>query len=124
MDVLKFMNEQMGILEIPYNFGEWTEEIKYPYFVGECTEDEAITEDGLEQFIFLLNGFNRGDYATLESAKEKIKEHFDPIGGLRVQTESGSIVAFFDGAFYVPTNEAELKRIQINITIKHWKGRN
>lgn len=123
MDKLKFIDEQMGILDIPYNFGLWKDAIKYPYFVGEITEEETATEDGMEQATLILSGFNRGDFITLENAKEKIKNHFDPICGLRVETESGAIVAFFDTSFYVPTNEAELQRIQINIRIKQWKGR-
>ena len=40
MDKLKFINEQMDILGIPYEFGEWKSTIQYPYFVGEITEEE------------------------------------------------------------------------------------
>lgn len=122
MDKLKFINEQMAILSIPYEFGEWSSAIKHPYFTGEITEEPITTEDGLEQSTLLLNGFHRGKYVDLEEIKEKIKKHFHPIHGLRGQTESGSIAVFYGGAFYVPTNEADLKRIQINLIIKEWKG--
>lgn len=123
MDKLGFINKQMDLLSIPYEFGEtWTSKVKHPYFTGEITEDPSITEDGAEQSTLILNGFHRGKYIVLETAKEKIKKHFHPIYGLRGETDSGAIAVFFDGAFPVPTGEAELKRIQINLKIKEWKG--
>ena len=123
MSALKFMNEQMESLGIPYEFGEWTSDVVYPYFVGEITENEPTTEDGAEEAPFILTGFHRGKYIDLEEAKEKIKKHFHPVHGLRATTDSGSSIAvFFAGAFYVPTGEAELKKIQINLKIKQWKG--
>jgi hypothetical protein len=120
--VLKFINEQMEALQIPYEFGEWTSEVQYPYFVGECTELEPTTEDGASESSFILTGFHRGDYITLEEIKNKIKKHFPSVHGLRVQTESGAIAAFYGGAFFVPTGEAKLRKIQINLKIKTWEG--
>lgn len=122
MEKLKFISEQMASIGVPYEFGLWTSDIKYPYFVGEITEEPTETEDGLEQSTLLLTGFHRGKFIDLERVKEKIKAHFPPVYGLRVATEGGAIAAFYDGAFYVPTGEADLKKIQINIKIKHWKG--
>lgn len=122
MDKLKYIKEQMEVLAVPYEFGEWTSDIIYPYFVGEYTENPTDTEDGKETTTFILNGFHRGKYIDLETINKKIKKHFDPRFGLRAKTDSGSIAVFFDGAFYVPTGESELKRIQINLLIKEWKG--
>ena len=121
---LKFISDQMDILEIPYEFGEWTSDVKYPYFVGEITEEPTTTEDGLEESTMILTGFHRGKYIDLETVKEKIKKHFQSIHGLRSQIDSGSIAVFYDGAFYIPTGEADLKKIQINLKIKQWKGAN
>ena len=121
MDKLKFINEQMAVLGIPYEFGTWTSAVTYPYFVGEVTEEPVTTEDGLEESTIILTGFHRGDYIELERAKEAIKKHFHPVHGLHGWTRSGSIVAFYDGAFYVPTGEADLKKIQINLQLKEWK---
>ena len=122
MDKHKFISDQMDILSIPYEFGMWTSDVIYPYFVGEITEEPPTTEDGLEESSLILTGFHRGKYIDLETAKEKIKEHFNPITGLCAKTDSGSIAVFFDGSFYIPTGEAELKKIQINLKIKEWKG--
>lgn len=122
MDKLKFINEQMDILSVPYEFGEWTQAVKYPYFVGEITEEPSTTEDGKEESDLILTGFTRGKYLELEKIKDTIKTHFHPITGLCAATDSGSIAVFFDGSFYVPTGEADSKKIQINLKIKEWKG--
>ena len=122
MDKLKFISEQMDMIAVPYEFMQWTSDVKYPYFVGEITEHPTTTEDGFEESTLLLTGFSRGKFIDLETVKNKIKSHFSPVHGLRAQTDSGTIAVFFDGAFYVPTGEAELKKIQINLKIKEWKG--
>ena len=123
MEKLKFINEQLKVLNIPYEFGEWTSDVQYPYFVGEITDDAPETEDGAETSTFILTGTHKGSYLDLIKIKEKVKKHFDTIYGLRDRTEAGSISIFWDGAFFVPTNVADLKRIQINLRIKEWKGR-
>ena len=121
--ILQFINEQMSALDIRYEFGEWTSDIKYPYFVGEITEEPIVTESGLEEATMLLTGFHRGNFIDLATIKNVIKQHFDPINGLCATTEDGSAIAvFFDGSFYIPTGEADLKKIQINLKIKQWKG--
>lgn len=122
MEKLKFINEQMAALSIPYEFGEWTSDVPDFYFVGEITEEPIMTEDGAQESTLILTGFCRGKYLAMEKKKDEIKRHFSPIFGLRGKTDSGSIAVFFDGAFYVPTGEADLKRIQINLKIKEWKG--
>ena len=82
----------------------------------------TTTEDGAEESTMILTGFHRGAFIDLETDKSKIKDHFHPIHGLRGKTDGGSIAVFFEGAFYVPTGEADLKRMQINLKIKEWKG--
>ena len=112
----------MAAIGIPYEFGQWSSAVVYPYFVGEITEEPITTEDGLEESTMILTGFHRGSLIDLERAKNKLKSHFSAVYGLREQTESGAIVAFFDGSFYLPSGEADLKKIQINLKIKEWKG--
>lgn len=121
MEKLKFINEQMTAIAVPYEFGQWSSPVQYPYFVGEITEEPTMTESGLEESTLLLTGFHRGNLIDLETIKEKIKKHFHPIWGLRGWTDNGAIVVFFDGCFYIPTGEADLKKIQINLKIKEWK---
>lgn len=122
MDKLKFINEQLDSIAVPYNFGEWTAPVVYPYGVGEITEDPITTEDGAEQSTLLLTFFNRGKLIDLLEIKEKIKKHFPPVYGLRGDTDGGAIAVFYDGFLPVPSGEADLKKIQINLKIKEWKG--
>lgn len=122
MDKLKFIKDQMEAIAVPYELGEWTSAVVDLYFVGEYTEIPGRTEDGAEETDFILTGFCRGKLIDLEKAKAKIKKRFPPIEGLRADTDSGAIAVFFDGAFPVPTGEAGLKRIEIHLKIKEWKG--
>lgn len=122
MDKLEFVNNEFNSISVPYEFGMWTGEVKYPYFTGEISEEEPKTEDGFEQSMLSVTGWHRGSYLTLEEIKERIKKHFNPITGLCGKTDSGSIAVFFSGAFFVPSGNEELKKIQINLTIKEWKG--
>ena len=121
MEKLKFINEQLEAIGVPYEFGEWSSDVVYPYFVGEITEEPTMTEDGQESSTMLLTGFTRNGYMELETIKEKIKRHFHPIHGLRGWIGDNAVVVFYEGSFYVPTDEADLKRIQINLQIKEWK---
>ena len=124
MDKLKLIKEQMvDILGHSNEFGEWTSDIVYPYYVGELSSPESYpTEDGKEETTLFITGFHRGKRIDFERDREKMKKHFDPINGLRAKTDSGSIAVFFDGSFYIPTDDAVLKRIQINLKISEWKG--
>lgn len=124
MDKLNFIRQEMDILGIPYEFMEWTSKVQYPYFVGEYTDVSTLTEDGYEESTFIITGFTRGKWIELETIKEKIKAHFPVAGGLCGETDSGSITVFFSGSFPVPTGEMDLKKIQINLDIKEWKGMN
>lgn len=122
MEKLEFINEQMNALSVPYEFGEWTSDVIYPYFVGEILPEPPPSEDGAEETILILTGWNRGSLIELEKIKSKIKKHFHPICGLRSETDSGAIAVFFETARPIPTGEAELKKIEINLKIKEWKG--
>ena len=125
MEKLAFINEQMNILNIPYEYGEWTKSIQYPYYVGEISSPEDIlAEDGAEETTFILTGFHYGKFIELEQDKAKIKQHFNTIFGARAKTNSGAIAVFYDGGFIIPTGEKDLKKIQITLKIKEWKGVN
>ena len=122
-NLLKVVSDGMAELGIEYDFGEYTKEpIIYPYFVGEYTETEPTTEDGLQETTFMLSGFSRGTWLTLENAKAKIENYFDKVYGKTVMVDDGSAVAVFYGnALIVPTGDEELKKIQINLQCKEWK---
>ena len=122
-EILKIISDAMASLGLEYGFAEYAgDPVVYPYFVGEYTETESTTEDGLQETTFLLTGFSRETWLALEEAKEKIENYFNRVSGQTVISESGSGVAiFYAHSLIVPTGDAELKRIQINLSIKEWK---
>lgn len=122
-NLLKVVSDGMTELGLEYEFGEYTKEpIVYPYFVGEYTETDPMTEDGLQETTFLLSGFSRGTWLTLENAKAKIENYFNKVYGKTVMVDDGSAVAVFYGnSLIVPTGDEELKKIQINLQCKEWK---
>lgn len=125
------VQNSMNALGIEYAFAEYaasTDEegeeskIVYPYFVGEYTESEPMTEDGLHEATFMLTGFSRDSWLTLEDAKERIERYFNMSSGKTYITARGTGIAIsYAGSMVVPTGDAELKKIQINLDIKEWK---
>lgn len=121
-NLLKVVSDGMAELGLAYEFGEYTAEIVYPYFVGEYTETEPTTEDGLQETTFMLTGFSRDTWLTLENAKEQIESYFNKVYGKTVMVDDGSAVAaFYGNALIVPTGDEELKKIQINLHCKEWR---
>ena len=122
-NLLKVVSDGMTELGLEYEFGEYTKKrIVYPYFVGEYTETEPTTEDGLQETTFMLSGFSRDKWLTLENAKAKIENYFNKVYGRTVMVDDGSAVAVFYGnSLIVPTGDEELKKIQINLQCKEWK---
>lgn len=120
-EALKIISDAMKSLKINYAFMEWKKKPEYPYFVGEYTENPPIDEDGMQETTFLITGFSRESWDALENTKEKIAAYFNKVGGRTVIADSGSAVAvFYLNSLVVPTGDSELKKIQINLSIKEW----
>ena len=118
---LALVGSGMEVLGLNYAFMRWETEPEYPYFTGEYQEAESMTEDGLQESTFVLNGWTRGSWLELEQAKEKIENYFNRISGKTVTTANGSAVAiFYANSLVIPTGTDELKRIQINLSVKEW----
>lgn len=120
---LKIVSDGMTSMGIEYGFGVYSKyPVIHPYYVGEYTEREPMTEDGLQESTFLLTGFHRGTWLELEDTKEKIENYYNHVSGKTVIVDNGSAVAiFYAGSMIVPTGDAELKSIQINLHVKEWK---
>lgn len=119
VDLLSFMNEQIEQLEIPYEFGEWTQDLTYPYFVGSFNETEHRIEDGYTGGVFTLDGWSRGSKITLAEVNDKLKKAFEDLRAVRDGT------AFFItywNALMIPTGEEDLFRITITFNTNEWKG--
>lgn len=122
IEVLDYIQTELNSLNIPYEFMLWTAPVSYPYFVGELSEFEPTSEDGLEEKTMIITGTTKNSWQELIEIQEKLKKNFPSVGGKTAVLENGSGVAVFYGsALPIPTGEAELKRLQINLTIKLWK---
>jgi hypothetical protein len=125
--MLKLVSDGMEAMGLEYDFETFKKKpIVYPYFVGQYTEQEPTTEDGLQESTFMLTGFYRGEeWLDLEDAKEKIENYFNRVSGKTAITDNGSAVAvFYMGSLVVPTGDDDLKSIQINLNVKEWKVNN
>ncbi len=121
-DILAYMNEQLTALSVPYEFGEWTQDIQYPYFVGSYEPITPLDEDGKVGGTFILDGFTRhSTWMELYSVAETIKSNFPPVGGKRAVLSDGSgIAVFYDTERPVPTGDEGLRKLEIRLTVKHW----
>lgn len=120
ISALKFISEKLERLKIPYAFEEWTaNEVPDPYFVGEYNEVESTEreENGYQETAFILTGTGR-KWLGLEQAKEIIENN---ITETAILPNGNGIAVFYSNSFPVPTGDAGLKRIQINLTIKEWR---
>ena len=122
---LEIIFDAMASLGLKYQFMQYVckkgEKLPDTYFVGEYQEIPPMYEDGMQESTFLITGFSREDWDVLEDAKNKISAHFNKVGGKTVITASGAAVAvFYSNSLVIPTGDAELKKIQINLTIKEW----
>lgn len=120
ISTLRFISEKLEKLKIPYAFEEWTaNEVPDPYFVGEYNEVESTEreENGYQETTFILTGTGR-KWLGLEQAKEIIENN---ITETAILPNGNGIVVFYSNSFPVPTGDTELKRIQINLTIKEWR---
>lgn len=120
ISALKFISEKLERLKIPYAFEEWTaNEVPDPYFVGEYNEVESTEreENGYQETTFILTGTGR-KWLGLEQAKEIIENN---ITETAILPNGNGIAVFYSNSFPVPTGDAELKRMQINLTIKEWR---
>lgn len=121
-EVLNIINQQLTEgLSLSYEFGQMTKSPPtYPYWVGESSESAPMTEDGLEEITIILTGYTRNSFLELETQKEALKDRFKH--GVSVITDSSAaVVIFYDGSLNVPSDEADLKKCQVNLKIKIWK---
>lgn len=111
--------KEMKALNINYAFMEWREKVTYPYFTGEYYENDFTFEDNSTGGEILLEGWARGAWAELYELSDKIKTHF---ANFTTIIENTAISITFLNAAPVRTGDIELKKIQIRLETKAWKG--
>lgn len=118
---LAWVNALMESLSIPYAFMEWKE--KPPeegYFVGEFIEAPTTDryENGHTQFTFILRGFSRKDWMVLERYKRQIEKK---AACTTILPDGTGLAVFYEYGEYVPTGDASLKSIKINLKMQEWR---
>lgn len=121
-EALGIVQKELNSIGVPYEFMRWTSDVEDRYWVGEYSETPTDSEDGYEEGTLILTGTSNSLWSVLIQDRAKIKDQFPTVCGLRKATENGVVVIFYANSFPVPTGEADLKRIQINLQIKAWKG--
>lgn len=120
---LTYINQCMNVLQIPYEFMEWTSTpVPNTYWVGEYTEVPSINEDGLDETDFIITGTTNQKYIDLETVKERIKEYFPNEGRTAILANGAGIAVCYSNSFPVPSMQEGIYRLQINLNIKEWKG--
>ena len=121
-NALKIINNAMKTLGLEYGFVRYNKKpVVYPYWVGEYQEVAPASESGHSTNSFLLTGFQRGSWDEIEAQKERIASYFNKVSGKTVMAEDGSAVAiFYANSLILPTMDAELKRIRINLDVHEW----
>lgn len=94
--------------------------VEYPYWVGEYLEnDDYNAEINYQGTTFILTGVTRGSYLELEKQKEIIKK---ALKDKRAILPNGAGIAVHYGySMPIRTDDIELQKIQINLTVQEWE---
>lgn len=117
------MNYLSGLINntgIPCQYMEWRGILPETYWTWEYTESPSMTlmENGYQETSVILRGFTSGEWLRLEEGKEKIEK---ACGRTAILQDGTGVAVSYDAAMVVPTGDAQLKSIKINLTIQEWK---
>lgn len=96
-----------------------TDKVEYPYWVGEYLENEYSAETNYQGTTFILTGVTRGSYLELEKQKEIIKKALKDKRA--ILSNGAGIAVHYDYSMPIRTDDIELQKIQINLTIQEWE---
>ena len=60
IEVLEIFKGQLDALGVDSEFQEWTQDVKYPYWVYDYIEEPMKTEDFQQRPTLILTGFTKG----------------------------------------------------------------
>ena len=117
--LLTFIADKMAAAAIPYEFGEWTGTVSYPYCVGTLRTDEHRYEDGCTAGTLTVDVWSRGSKLDAVQTADKIAELFE-----NMQEVRDDLLFFvrFAGADTIPTGEMDLFRIEVRLSVSMGKG--
>ena len=116
---LKFISKTLKPL-VNYHFLYYkTDKVVYPYWVGEYLENEYSAETNYQGTTFILTGDPRGSSLELEKQKEIIKKALKDKRA--ILSNGAGIAVHYDYSMPIRTDDIELQKIQINLTIQEWE---
>lgn len=116
-ELLKVINRELLSLGVNYEYGEYTGELKYPYAVGEYSENDYQYESNITNGEFILVVFHRGSELDLINIKEQVKEKF---ADYRKVVNGGTVYVSYRNKLFI--READLNKMEIYLDTKTMKG--
>lgn len=114
-------NELVNVLGLNYEYMEYTGELKYPYMTGEHYTNYYDIDTGRLEGELLLEVWNRGKEIDLIQIHDKIQNHFKML--IKYQDGTGFCIAYKNKQA-TRTGDMDLKKIQVYLETKIWKGEN
>lgn len=121
---MEYFDKRMSAA-VPYAFERWkgaaADEQSCYWVLSEYTEVENPfqQETGMRETSVILRGFTRGKTVLLEEEKEKIEKS---VPGTTILDDGTGVVIMYDYGMIVPTGNADLKSMKINMTIQEWRN--
>ena len=121
MNIMGFVNGKLEAANVPYEYGEWSSTVTYPYFVGSYADIDYRYEDECTIGQFTIDGWARGSAAKYEliQQQEIMKRLFSDLQEI---VDDTCYFIRYGGFQPIPTGEKELSRIQITLYTYFWKG--
>jgi len=118
-ELLSFIAGKMNQHEIPYEFGEWSSEVKYPYCVGTFSANDYRFEDNCISGTLTVDIWSRESKLQAVQTADRIAEIFRDL-----QEVSGGSAFYirFMNADAIPSGEMDLFRISMKLFCSKWKG--
>lgn len=118
--VLKILNQELSNLLTNYAFDDWNSKKVLPYYVGEISEVANPYEDGKSEYQFIITGTDKNTYTNLLNTLETIKKEYKY--GKKISNDNINMVIEYDNSITIPIENEDIKRIQINLSVKLWEN--
>lgn len=118
-EILAYIAGKMQLAGIPYEFGEWSSTLTYPYCVGDFTADNYRQEDGCISGTMTVDVWSRGSKLQAIRMADRISGVFQDLHEI-----SGDHLIYVHcaGADMIPSGDGELFRVSVRLTVSRWKG--
>lgn len=121
---VEYVSGMMSGLALPHAPWRYSRKAGDPmpdaYFSSDYNEVPSATaeENGMRPVTVILRGYTRGDMLSLFVAAGKIEKS---CAKTVILPDGTGLAVFYDSAMPVPTGDAQLKSIKINLNIQVWR---